>query len=99
MIKCPCIDCITLSICRQKQYGQLVKDCPYPAEFVLTTEGRATNPRHRDKVRMRELHRVLKPVCWKLENSEFRSAHVVLVKYTLEGRKRDVEIQERGRDM
>jgi hypothetical protein len=90
MINCPCIDCLVIPICREKSYGRLVSACHLIGEFVLITmHGKPKTPLDRDPVRLRELVRVLKPVCWKLVESEFKNKEVLSITWTQEGTTRE----------
>ena len=90
MVKCPCIDCLVIPICREKSYGRLVSACHLIGEFVIIAmDGKPKNPLDRDRVRLRELVRVLKPVYWKLVESEFKNKEVLSIAWTAEGAKRE----------
>jgi hypothetical protein len=52
--KCPCIDCITLPICRHKSYMDLLKDC------ILIEDYKNRNPYKK----LETIQYILKPSIW-----------------------------------
>jgi hypothetical protein len=94
MVECPCKDCICYSICRQKDYVELIIDCSLAHDYVIRDEfAEPASPNGRDEVRMAELYKVLKPSRWVVENIKFKESdglayNLPFIVWTEEGKKR-----------
>jgi hypothetical protein len=69
-------------------FSQLAADCELIPQYVLIRDSPGLNPMDRDLVRMKTLEIILKPECWHLMLSIFKSREVYIVGYTEEGIKR-----------
>ena len=65
-MKCPCEECITLSVCRHKRLDDLLADCKIVRDLLYYDDGTATRTRSFSKtlVGMRE---TLQPCRWYCE--------------------------------
>ena len=82
MIKCPCIECICLAICRNKGYLRLVNGCELVNSYLCTP----CNASEERNYPLKVLYNLLKPTRWYLEKgkSEFHlyNDKVIMVRPT-----------------
>ena len=71
-VPCPCIECICVPICTNKEYNQIFKDCL----LLPIYEPNYNKPMHRDEHKMLEIERHLKPSNWR-----FKKYDICIVAY------------------
>lgn len=64
MIKTPCENCICISICRQKQYTNLVLECSKVWKYIYNTDTHYTLTFSRSNAN--EVREILKTTKWNL---------------------------------
>ena len=58
--KCPCIDCICIPVCRNREYWQLFKNCSLIEEYIPNYGSHIT----RDYQKVMKLQSILNPPTW-----------------------------------
>lgn len=58
--KCPCEECISLAICRHKEYKNLFHNCSIINDHIRAHR----DPEYRNAERIYELERILNPTNW-----------------------------------
>ena len=65
-MKCPCEECITLSVCRHKPLNALLADCKIVRDLLYYNDGTGTRTRVFSKTLV-EMKNTLKPYAWYCE--------------------------------
>lgn len=91
-MKCPCINCICVPICRQKLYGYLFMDCALIRKYMPTYDVIHL----RDVGKMKTIIEILHPPHWKYEIDTALNTKFPIVQFT--GDPQAIKVQIRKGD-
>lgn len=68
-MKCPCIKCICLAVCRLKSFSNLFDDCDLLGQYYDDTKhSDISSPPHYNRIAIRD---ALNPTRWEIDNAGY----------------------------